>query len=697
ESSKAGDIGQVQAKEFKRVFGDMAPDLYEMAMASSALDLGTMQFMHAYANPELRRDQINGMLQMIDNELKQPGTSNLPEVVYIADYHGEIRLFLDYIADAISQKINKKITLDYKSLPDVSIDKQLKSQGVDITKLNLTFYLLGDLLDRGKYGIKCFFAAKELVELGVARYVTGNHDLWAFLNLMGYHLPVYKGYNFYGHKESQDLVEKHWNDPEIAKDRLGWWTKKLAEYNADQKKFQKSTLNIVMEEDGNKIVRERSVSDIRAHFKAHYLQLKKHGIKLTPEETKLWEDLVGLYFGSTDVYTGFNGIGMMSDQWWQDKLTSIEKILAAARGSADVYAVTAWETLREHVEAATKEVSRRLQKSINEENKWWYRVFNDINHQNYASVEWWGKDWSSHSGWGTSVIEELNEMEQAKGGDKIWTQESYINNSYLQDLAKFYRDNFNLFLKDAYGNVSSHGWLPVDENGQVRFTYKGTTYEGAKVWDGLTEISYHISSPKLPLSDLHEALSLVNGWYADATTLIKPKNVANYINDIGLEKIYANLGINTWLTCHNPLNKLHPLGVGFLVNQNGKLHVSLDNGMSWEKFLGLGGYTTVNNEGVILSSYKDASFKDIIKNPPTVLLSKKEGYMIKESWPNASLEGREFLELMKGQLIAERDQLSQSSSTLSIAHEAIASLIEGRDLHYMEAVGSMGTADLLSD
>ncbi|TAM41624.1 triose-phosphate isomerase, partial [bacterium] len=40
ESSKAGDIGQVQAKEFKRVFGDMAPDLYEMAMASSALDLG---------------------------------------------------------------------------------------------------------------------------------------------------------------------------------------------------------------------------------------------------------------------------------------------------------------------------------------------------------------------------------------------------------------------------------------------------------------------------------------------------------------------------------------------------------------------------------------------------------------------------------------------------------------------------------
>ncbi len=694
-----GALNKVLAKEaVKRPMGKMDPKLRELGQASSAMEASEMQFAEAYANPQLRLEQINkGMLPMIEREIKQPSSGNLPEVVYIADYHGEIRLFVDYIADAISQKINKKVTLDYRKLPAVSIDEQLKSQDVDITKVNVTFYLLGDLLDRGKYGVKCFFAAKELIELGVARYVTGNHDLWAFLNLMGYHLPVYSGYNFYGHKESQDLVGKHWNDPEIAKHRIGWWTSKLAEYNAAQKKFQKDTLNIALKEDGSTIVRERSIADIREHLKAHYLQYKKHGIKLTPEETKLWEDLVGLYFGSTDVYTGFNGIGMMSEQWWQEKLKTVERMLDAARGSEDVYAVSTWETLKEHVEAATNEVSQRLHKAISIENKWYWQVFNDMNHQNYTSVEWWGKDWSSHSGWGTAVIDELNELEREKGSDKVWTQENYINNPYLQDLANFYRKYFNLFLKDAYGNVSTHGWLPIDKEGQVRFTYKGTTYEGVQVWEGLRVISDDISDMSKPLSELHEALSLVNSWYADATTVIKPKNVANYVNKIGLEKIYQNLGIKTWLTCHNPLNKLHPLGVEFLVNQNGNIHVTIDNGMSFEKFLGLGGYARINNRGIVLRSYKDTTFDKIIDNPPTVLLKKdkQHGFVTKESWPNASFEGKEYLESMRSQLITEAERLSPASSPVSAPQESITSLVQYRDSQYLSAVGSEGTADML--
>ena len=167
----------------------------------------------------VRISEINGLLNEIEKEKKTPGAGDLPEIVVISDYHGEVGLFLKYIADAISQRIGKSTQL----VPDVSVKKQLEKQGVDLNNLKFKFYLLGDFLDRGPYGVKAFRVAEELINLGLAEYVTGNHDLWAFLNLMGYHLPVYEGYNFYGNVAAADLVKSHWNDSDIAENRIGWW------------------------------------------------------------------------------------------------------------------------------------------------------------------------------------------------------------------------------------------------------------------------------------------------------------------------------------------------------------------------------------------------------------------------------------------------------------------------------------------
>ncbi|MFH1836705.1 MAG: hypothetical protein ABH862_01145 [Candidatus Omnitrophota bacterium] len=596
-------------------------------------------------NPESHRLlEIDALLLEIDKERQEAGSGDLPEYSVIADFHGEINLFLRYIADTISKNIGREVTLDHTTFPKTSIKTQLEKQELDLKDISLKFNLLGDFLDRGKYGIKCFRAAEELVGLGLANYITGNHDLWAFLNVSGYHLPTYEGYNFYGDLEAEKLVKAHWNDPNIAANRFAWWTEKLAEFNDAQNELQSTLFTVEKDELASSFV------DIRKIVKKTFLDIK--GL-LSPEEKALWEDLAGVYFGSTDVYTGFNGVGKMSLAWWQGKYNEVKKIYDKVRDGDSLEKQT-WKDLLQYTKFAKSAVDKQVREA-NAQGKWWWQVLSSINRQNYDSVEWWGKDWSSHKDWGTSVIQEINEIDDTDH----WTQSNYISNRHIKEIASFYRKHFTLFLRDVYGNVYTHGWLPIDVNtGEVGFKYKGTVYRNIDVWKGLERIQSDVRDLNTPLAELHEALDLVNSWYADKTTKIKPEYIEQYVFNVGLEKIYPKLGIKCWFTCHNPINKLQSRGIGFMVKQNSFVHFSVDKGMSWEKFRDTGGYVLVNRDGVKLRGFENPYFKNIVDNPNTMLLEKDEegNQGIRQSWANIPMGKEAFLEIMRVQLINERNR-----------------------------------------
>ena len=621
-----------------KVTVDLAASTDDRAQARPAFERG-----EGFSGRKLlvRLKEIGAMRGAIAREKSIKGSGDLPEIAVITDYHGEIRLLLEYIADAISKNVGAKVILEHSKFPQQSIREQLRAQGVDLEKIKLKLYLLGDLLDRGPNGIKVFKATRELVDAGVGRYVTGNHDLWAFLNLMGFHLPVYKGYNLYGHKGSQKLVDAHWNEiPE--QERLGWWTDKLAEYNESQKKLQGEIF-------------EGRAKEIRQKFKDEYLRLKD---EFTPDEKALWADLVGYYFDSTDVGTGLNAVGNMSAQWWRERLGQVDAKLheATHRSDEDTRAseIAILTELRTYVETATRTVERRLAEKVGQ-GEWWWQVFNDINHQNYSSVEWWGKDWSSHEGWGTAIIKELNEL----AGGKKWTQFNYVYNEDLQALARFYRQNFTLFITDEYGNLYTHGAFPVDEEtGEFSFTYKGVLYKDRTVFDGLSLIQQDVRDMNTPLADLHEALTLVNSWYADATTKLKPKNIEKIVKKIGLEKIYTRLGIKTWFMGHNPLNTLYPKGVEFLVRQGELTFGSFDKGLS-AKFNDNGGMVHIGTDGIFMRGYDDRQKGKIIDHPNTVLLKMNEDgtTFTEKAWTNDPMSRDNFLDQMDGQLAAEEAYL----------------------------------------
>src|SRR5262249_49694119 len=125
-------------------------------------------------------------------------------------------------------------------------------------------------------------------------------------------------------------------------------------------------------------------------------------------------------------------------------------------------------------------------------------------------------------------------------------------------------DHFTLYVRDAYQNVYMHAFLPVDpKTGEFFFTYKGTKYRGGggswlkprSVWEGLDRITADIRNRDNSMSDLYEALSLVNSWYADNTTNAKVPDIAKVINQHGTEKLAAANGFNRLFTGHLPFHE----------------------------------------------------------------------------------------------------------------------------------------------
>lgn len=625
------------------------------------LAAGKIQSAQNIAQQELSISQeilaTKALLADLEQVMINPDSVVLPQVEIMSDFHGEIDLFLKYIADVIFKKTGNKVTLDHTEFPNQSISEQLAKQGFDWEMLKskkVKFHLLGDFSDRGRYGMKCFRAAEELKAAGLAEVVTGNHDLLELMASMGYHLPIHKGYNLYGHKQSEDLVFKqHWDDPEIAKDRVGWWSIKLGEFVKQRKAMQQGVFKVNGIED---------IKDVREELKATYLRIKD---QLDSDEQELWEDLVGFFFGTTDVSTGFNDIGMMSVEWWQERADKVAECLEQARKQAyfrqsssweSAHEIVVWEDLKNYVDQALTKVETEL-KTARQQGKWWHQVFNDINHQTYTSPEWYAMDWIFHKGWGTSVIAELNELESNQA--IIWDAANFMNNNHVQDFAAFSRDNFTLYLRDEYGFYYTHGWFPVNAKGDIEFNYKGVLYRNKDIWQGLDMIQADVRNPDNSFADLQEAFSLVMSWYADKTVKIKPQHIKEYIAKFGIKAIQEKIGARVWFTCHNPLNTLVAKGIMFKEQQGDYAHISVDKGMSWQKFKDVGGYVAVDGQGIKLRGFSDAKFTEIIDHPQTMTLKQDKD----KQWTtiyiqeNPPLARSDFLSIAKKQIKAKLQSL----------------------------------------
>lgn len=546
---------------------------------------------------------------------------------------------------------------EFKLNPDKTLDEQLVPHGVSLEGLKgkIFFHNLGDFKDRGPYGIKILNRSRELIDAGLSDFIVGNHDLWTMMNLLGIHIPWYRGFQFYGYRDSYDaehgniadvVAAQHDSNPETL--TRTWWASRLAEYEAYQTAKQKDLWSGSVD----KLINGDYDKEKKKYVKGTGLY-SQVAPTLRSDHKKLWDKLKGFYL--VDIQTGTRAVGHSSIKWWEELLAEFHKAYAEVRMSDRGQVRPAHAAWEQAINTMENEIIPTLRTDLeqhlvptaeNPKGQWWWRVFEAINYKNYTSPEWWAKDWVFHEGWGPNVLKEANEIEVARlGADapKV-TPANYFENPMIESAATFYKEHFTLFGRDDHQNTYMHAFLPVDMKGdggrriagEFNFgvdaegkprTYKGVEYRGngangfPSVWEGLERIQNDIRSGR-SLSDINEALDLVNSWYADNTTVIKPPNVVEAINTFGAEALAKLNGFNRLYTGHIPFHefsKIEPekLGIvtGFLTA--GRI-VFTDQGMG-VRFGSRGGYVVSSvKRGLFLQGREMEGNPAIIPHPRTM-------------------------------------------------------------------------------
>ena len=588
----------------------------------------------------------------------------LPRYVTLSDIHGAQDRFDALLLHALrATPAGSPLTKLERFAPDQPLAPQLEAVGVRFADFRgqVFFHNLGDLVDRGPHGVGAYQRTRELMDAGLMDFVIGNHDFWMFMNLQGMHLPSYAGFRFYDYRDEFD--ERHGRVEDVVNAQRqasveakvpDWWARRFAE--------------ITLRHEADQKTRWRGVQDkANALFKSMTEGMSRDDIRrwgATPDGI-VWNSLRGHDVRVGDVYVGVRAVAGSSLRWWQDLSGQFAKALAAQpddsaqreywQGAVQLIAEEIIPPLRTDLEAG-------LQRG-----EWWLRAFEAINYRNYESPEWWAKDWVFHKDWGTSVLKEIYPDFREHRLDGAVSFADYLRHPTLQEMSDFFRAQFSLYRKDMYGSVLMHGLLPVDQQtGEFHFTYRGQEYRGRggktpSVWQGLRRVENDIRDIRKPLSELHEALTLVNAWYADRTTKAKAIDVANAINRIGSDRLAQANGFGRLYLGHVPflefINRLTAEQRGehirsFLINNR---LVLTDHGMS-ARYGYRGAYiSTTPQDGIALVGFENAQGAKTgspVRHPRT-LPEPKDGTTGKPLAEHPGLNAKAFRNHLRQEIVGD--------------------------------------------
>ena len=589
--------------------------------------------------------------------------AKLPRFVTLSDAHGALDRFDALLLHALR---SVPAGLGLAGLqgfdPEQPLAPQLAERGTPLESFRgqIYFHNLGDLVDRGPRGLAVYRRTRELMDAGLMDFVIGNHDFWMFMNLQGLHLPSYPGFHFYAYRDEFDARYGRVEDVVAAQRKAtaeanvpDWWARRFAEITLRHNAEQKSRWSEVQDKVGTmfKAMTETMTRD----------ELKRWGA--TPDG-RLWNALRGHDVRIGDVYIGARAVAGSSLRWWQDLQGEFAKALAAL--PEDAAQRELWQgALQLIAEEIVPPLRRDLEAGL-ERGEWWLRAFEAINYRNYESPEWWAKDWVFHRDWGTSILKEISPEFRENSLNGPVSFADYLRQPILIEMADFFRANFNLYRKDMYGTVVMHGLLPVDpDSGEFHFTYRGQEYRGRggktpSVWQGLRRIENDIKDLRKPLAELHEALTLVNSWYADRTTRAKAIDVAGAVNRIGVERLAAANGFGRLYLGHTPflefIQRLTAEQRGeriknFLIEDRIGL---VDHGMS-PRYGHRGGYiSTSAQDGIMLVGIENArSSTAILRSPRTVGDPGKDGSAGKALAEHGGVHALLFRAQLRREIVAE--------------------------------------------
>ena len=560
----------------------------------------------------------------LEPQLQNKEYSNLKEL-----YNELIKIYPKYKTDNIEA--------------ENQIEQVMENIVIDILKQknDTSLYILGDLLDRGDKPVETFNFIKKIFETGKAEFVTGNHDLYAFMNLLGLHLPFYENYKGIPDDYKVVVSGKEINIQELLKNKRTqkdknvnskiYWAKVLSDYMEYANDRQQSIWNEKENEFKNLFINI---------FYTEFAKDKTVDMLHNPtgifEQDEILLNFHKKFFGrnvGTTVYTGIRAVDKMSINWWNEMKQELD-ILSNRYPQYQQY----WQQLDELINNIISVQQEKIDTEYNKGN-WQWIVIDSIMFGNYKTTCWNALDWAYHAKWGSQdrgfigYRDEQLKNENKEGIDNV----SYLEDSLFQEMAKFYKDNFYIYKIDDNGICYMHSVLPVDEDSDVTigyvdsegnfhtgikgFIYKGVHYEGINLLKGFDVMSedirnYDISSNNL--SQIYEALTIITSIYADNTTQIKPANVKE-MKEAGFAKIFSKIGLGTVVTGHNPIEKLEKQNVKQIEYKIVKILgvkikipilISADKSMS-KGYKNQGLARTINDKGISTLYFEDGDTYNI--------------------------------------------------------------------------------------
>jgi len=534
------------------------------------------------------KEKYQLLKQILKNDLQDKN-------IVLSDIHGGYARFAELVLNLLIPQFDKTDKTD-DEINDIIINQ------LNHTNKDTTFYLLGDLLDRGNRQVETFDLVKRISETGKMKYVVGNHDLYAFMNILGLHLPFYKNYKGipqgYMDFEDRDIRrileilqtgEKTFLAPFGLREgdpvSKSFWAKKFDEYMQYAEEIQEKWTK---DKNENGLTKEEELQNLFEQTFGFKLDAKGKDVLNNPEgifkaNNEKSEELLRFhkkFFGRNvgiAVYTGIRGVNKMSINWWLDRKGELDSL----KDNYPQY-MEYWQKMSDVVNDIISQQKNKYTKEVDTDNNIAWAIIDAIMYRNYESTEWNALDWVYHKNWGggeKGFISQLNNNLEKQGKTKV-DKINYFDNTVVKDLLKFYHDNFYLYRFDNYGICYMHSLLPVDEDGDVAlgyvdekgifhdtdkekrikgFIYKGIHYKGKNVFRGLNKIAEDIRNFDLEtneLSEITEALSLLTAIYADNTTKVKPANLREMKSKFGFNKILKKKGITTVVVGHNPVTKL---------------------------------------------------------------------------------------------------------------------------------------------
>lgn len=476
--------------------------------------------------------KISTLYRMLFN---LPSHSN----IVLSDMHGgynrlsEILIKLldsTYNIDTVLRIFNNG-DLNKDSLTDQEIDEieeireKLNRDIVSrIKTVKKNIYILGDMLDRGDKQVETFELMNQISKTGKLKYIMGNHDIYAFMNLLGLHLPFYDNYKgisedytvelsdgtkinilqFLEDKKQEEKMSVSDNTKRKL-DKKKYWAEKLYKYmqNADtlQKEWTKKEPELQSLFETTFASEPYEVKLVGK--KGNDILNNPEGIFAQDEELlRFHKKFFGRNVGVV-VYTGIRAVNKMSLNWWKDRNEELSNL--KKRYNQPQYTAY-WDRLQKEINSIITEQQRTIEEKYLA-GEWEWLVIDSIMYRNYESTEWNALDWVFHNNWGggkdgflsqlnkkierrlskekeakiklikehpmykeqrkIKEIEKINEDYENKLKQELVTPETYFDNPLIQELLNFYHTNFYLYRRDHFGNCYMHSILPVDDNGEV--------------------------------------------------------------------------------------------------------------------------------------------------------------------------------------------------------------------------------------